>query len=106
MRRDWTASQTPAEDPPGPVVDPPGREPGEPAGSSGACRLAVSSTTGEGLDELRSAILSALGLADIDPAAPAAFTQRQADCLLAAAQTLDAGDTDTCENALRVLLMG
>lgn len=83
-----------------------GQEPGEPVGSSGACRMAVSSTTGEGLDELRSAILFALGLADIDPAAPAAFTQRQADCLLAAAEALDAGDTDTSEKALRALLMG
>jgi len=83
-----------------------GQEPGEPVGSSGACRLAVSSTTGEGLDELRSAILSALALADINPATPAVFTQRQADLLTVAADALDAGDKGPARKALRKLLTG
>jgi tRNA modification GTPase len=51
--------------------------------------LSVSAETGEGLPALRTAILEKLGLADIDPAAPAAFTQRQADLLNHAADALD-----------------
>jgi tRNA U34 5-carboxymethylaminomethyl modifying GTPase MnmE/TrmE len=50
--------------------------------------LSVSAETGEGLPSLQAAILDALGLADIDPAAPAAFTQRQADLLNQAADAL------------------
>jgi len=83
-----------------------GQEPGEPVGPSDECRLAVSSTTGEGLDELRSAILSALGLADIDPTVPAAFTERQADLLTAAAEGVASDDAGAAHDALRTLLMG
>jgi tRNA modification GTPase len=43
--------------------------------------IAVSAATGEGLDDLASAILDKLGLGDFDPAVPRAFTNRQADCL-------------------------
>ena len=66
--------------------------------------LAVSSTTGEGLGELRSAILSALGLAEIDPAAPAAFTQRQADLLTAAADATERGEQGLAREKLGELL--
>jgi tRNA U34 5-carboxymethylaminomethyl modifying GTPase MnmE/TrmE len=52
--------------------------------------LLCSAETGQGIPALRTAILSALGLADIDPAAPAAFTQRQADLLTRAAEALSA----------------
>jgi len=68
--------------------------------------LAVSSSTGQGLPELRAAVLSALELTDIDPAAPAAFTQRQADLLIAAADAMDRGMNDLAEQKLRALLMG
>ncbi len=43
--------------------------------------VAVSAATGDGLDDLSEAILTALDLGSFDPAVPRAFTQRQADCL-------------------------
>jgi tRNA modification GTPase len=51
----------------------------------------VSALTGEGLDTLNRAVLGRLGLGAFDPAAPAAFTWRQHDLLLGAADALDAG---------------
>lgn len=67
---------------------------------------AVSAQTGKGLDELKRAILAALGLADIDPAAPMAFTPRQADLLARAADQpehapkwLDELLTGSCEKS-------
>lgn len=65
---------------------------------------AVSAATGEGLDELASAVLAALDLADFDPADPAAFTARQADLLSSAAHSLARGDFDSSLAALRRLL--
>ena len=53
-----------------------------PAFPADAC---VSGATGQGLDNLKTAILRALGVADLDPAAPMAFTDRQARLLLQAA---------------------
>jgi small GTP-binding protein len=47
--------------------------------------VAVSTVTGQGLDELAARVLTALGLADFDPTKPMAFTARQADLLNAAA---------------------
>ncbi|MCE5278952.1 MAG: GTPase [Planctomycetaceae bacterium] len=49
----------------------------------------ISARTGEGLDELADAILERLELRDLDPRAPAAFTQRQADLLTQAADVFD-----------------
>ncbi len=68
--------------------------------------LAVSSVTGEGLDELRTAVLVAIGLDNIDPTAPAAFTQRQADLLNLAADATDADKPDFAERQLDLLLRG
>jgi tRNA modification GTPase len=67
--------------------------------------LTISAETGDGLDDLRHAILTALGLADINPTAPAAFTQRHADLLTLAADALDQDNgpaaTDAIDNLLR-----
>lgn len=69
-----------------------------------AHNLLCSAETGEGLADLRAAILSALGLADIDPATPAAFTPHQADLLTHAAEALDQGNVQTTLAAIRTLL--
>jgi tRNA modification GTPase len=74
-----------------------------PAGFAGP---AVSAHTGEGLEELKQAILAALGLADFDPARPMAFAPRQADLLARAANALDAGDTASAYRCLEDLLAG
>ncbi len=80
---------------------------GQECPQNGVCPyFSVSSTTGEGLDELRAAVLSALDLADIDPAVPAAFTERQADLLNLAADATDADKLDFAERQLEVLLRG
>jgi tRNA modification GTPase len=65
---------------------------------------AVSAVTGDGLDALAAAVLAALGLADFDPAAAAAFTGRQADLLAAAADALNRGDLAASLDALQRLL--
>lgn len=51
---------------------------------------AVAALDGTGLDDLAKRALERLGLADLDPSAPAAFTQRQADLLAEAAEALEA----------------
>ena len=51
--------------------------------------LAVSSVSGRGIGRLRRAVLKALNLADIDPAAPMAFTPRQASALESAAGLIE-----------------
>jgi tRNA modification GTPase len=56
---------------------------------AGTFDVAVSARTEQGMDELKSAILRALGLADIDPTAPMAFTERQAELLRQAAEHPD-----------------
>ena len=66
----------------------------------------VSAETNQGLDTLGDTILNALGLARLDPTTPAAFTQRQADHLLAAADALDAGDKSGARRRLESLLHG
>jgi len=76
------------------------------AAPTGPFDLAVSAETGDGLDDLRNAILAALGLANIDPTAPAAFTQRQADELALAADSLNQDNGDAAMNALNDLLQG
>ncbi len=67
---------------------------------------AVSAQTGEGLEELKQAVLVALGLADFDPIHPMAFALRQADLLARAADALDAGDTASSFRCLENLLAG
>ena len=68
--------------------------------------LWVSAQTGRGLDELRGAILAALGLAGIQTAAPMAFTQRQSALLDEAASALGDGHIPAARSALEHLLQG
>ncbi len=67
---------------------------------------AVSARAGERLEELKQAVLSALGPAEIDPSRPMAFTPRQAELLTRAADSLDAEDIATARQHLRELLTG
>ncbi|MBS3822016.1 MAG: 50S ribosome-binding GTPase, partial [Phycisphaerae bacterium] len=66
--------------------------------------LACSAETSAGLPQLRAAILDALGLADIDPVAPAAFTRRQADLLDRAADAAETGHASAAVACARALL--
>jgi tRNA modification GTPase len=68
--------------------------------------LAVSARTGQGLDDLRQAVLKALDLADFDPQQPRAFTQRQAERLRAAAEAWTSGRADRAKTHLLELLEG
>ena len=63
--------------------------------------LYISALTGLNLDQLRSAIVSQLALADFNPCAPLVFTQRQYDLLHTAQQ---ASDRDTVVLKLQELL--
>ena len=64
----------------------------------------ISADTGEGIGSLRKAIRNALGLADLNPCSPLAFTARQADYLTQAAESLKAGDIASAIAALTKLL--
>ena len=76
-------------------------------GKIGDCPyFSVSALTGDGMEQLRKAILLALGLADFDPAIPRAFTARQADLLPAAAAAMARGDFLRAAESLRQLLEG
>ena len=66
--------------------------------------VCLSARTGEGLDGLRRAALAAMGLGEIDPAAPMAFTRRQANLLAAAADALDRQHTPAALDAMDRLL--
>ncbi len=68
--------------------------------------VAVSALTGEGLDDLRIAILKSLQLDDVDPVKPMAFTQRQADLLNRAADMIEAKDSKLARRILAELLAG
>jgi len=72
----------------------------------GTWDVRVSAHSGEGMEELRTAILRALGLAELDAAAPLAFTPRQAGLLGQAADALEAADAARAAAALRNLLQG
>ena len=65
---------------------------------------AVCAPTGEGLDELKQVVLQSLGLGALDPSAPAAFTQRQADLLHAAARACRSAALPDAAEALTHLL--
>jgi tRNA modification GTPase len=79
------------------------RDLGAPAGQADVC---VSAHTGEGLDELRAAVLRALGLGDLDASRTTVFTERQASLLLAAADATDRGRAGDAAKALVELLEG
>ncbi len=75
----------------------------QPTGQSDAC---VSALTGEGLDQLKRAVLREIGLDGFDPASPMGFTQRQADLLTAAADAMDRHCGETAQKHLQQLLTG
>lgn len=66
--------------------------------------ITISTQTGEGLDNLRSAILQAIGLNDFTPNIPMAFTHRQADLLNQAATALDSNSPQLAKDALSSIL--
>jgi tRNA modification GTPase len=68
--------------------------------------LAISVETDTGLDALGDAILAATGLANIDQETPMAFTERQRDLLLLAADAIDAGDSPAAKESLQSILRG
>jgi len=76
------------------------------AGPDARAEVCVSAKTFAGLDDLRRAIRRRLGFADFDPAAPMAFTKRQARLLSAAAEAIERGDREGGRSILRELLAG
>ncbi len=66
--------------------------------------LRVSAITGEGIDALKNEILTKLGLCDINPAKPRAFTERQANLLNEAAQSISQNDLAKAQTNLTHLL--
>ena len=81
-----------------------GQEPRQPQDACDHFEAVVSAETGEGLDELARSILTALGLARLDPATPAAFTKRQAELLIAAAEGADAENGPAAKEYIERLL--
>jgi len=71
---------------------------------AGGADVAVSAVTGQGMDQLRAAILRALDLADVRPTRPMAFTPRQEKLLRESAASLSAGRSDPARAALSALL--
>jgi tRNA U34 5-carboxymethylaminomethyl modifying GTPase MnmE/TrmE len=68
--------------------------------------IALSVETDAGLDALAEAILSRVGLGEIDPATPMAFTARQRDLLLTAADKIKSGDIPAAHQTLTTILRG
>lgn len=68
--------------------------------------VSVSAKTGEGLDDLKQALLAAIGMLDFDPAIPRAFTQRQADLLNHAADAMEKSDSKNYERFIAELISG
>ena len=75
-------------------------------GATGGRDLAVSAVTGQGLEELRRAMRTALALDEIDPTAAMAFTERQAALLHCAAEAMRSGEQARAARALHELLAG
>lgn len=71
-----------------------------------ACDIAVSAVSGQNMDQLRSAIVAAIGLAGVEFSAPLAFTDRQAALLRAAAYALGNQDCLSGKTSLAALLQG
>ncbi|MBI5722894.1 MAG: 50S ribosome-binding GTPase [Planctomycetes bacterium] len=70
------------------------------------CDLAVSAVTGTGIESLKKRSVAALGLANMNPAEPMAFTGRQANLLLRAAKSIRANRPDRARGYLAQLLEG
>ncbi|MFA6134326.1 MAG: GTPase [Phycisphaerae bacterium] len=64
------------------------------------CDLAVSAQRGDGLEDLKIAVVRALGLADVDWTAPLALTERQARLLAQAADAIDGEDAGAAQELL------
>ncbi|MFW6132980.1 MAG: GTPase [Planctomycetota bacterium] len=73
---------------------------------AGPADIAVSTVTGAGLRALRRAVVAALGLADFDARAPAAFTKRQQRLLLRACEASSGPEPGDAPAALKELLCG
>ena len=72
----------------------------------GPAKVAVSGRNLDGVNDLRDAIRRRLGFEGFDPAAPMAFTRRQAELLTAAGEALDRADAPQARSALAELLGG
>jgi len=66
----------------------------------------VSALSGEGLSDLRKAIVRSLDLGGFEPASPMAFTRRQARLLLEAARAMECSEPRSAQRALTSLLEG
>lgn len=78
-------------------------QPGEPKTDG---PIEISAMNGLGIDNLKSAIVTAAGLDQFDPKTPRAFTLRQADLLIRAAGAVDSGDPAAARVLLGELLRG
>jgi tRNA modification GTPase len=72
----------------------------------GPADVRLSAHTLAGIAELRQAIADRLGFANFDPQAPMAFTGRQGNLLLSAADAIDQADPAAARQALSELLSG
>jgi len=72
--------------------------------NAGLADVAISAKTGTGLDKLRKLALKILGLDNLDPLEPRAFTQRQAKLLTQAANALAENNPPAAKNIIRHLL--
>jgi tRNA modification GTPase len=78
----------------------------QPGGEAADRKIRISALNGSGIDELQDAIVAATGLSDFDPKVPRAFTTRQSDILLIAADAIDAGKPSVAREAIVQLLRG
>ena len=69
-------------------------------------RIEISAMTGQGIAELKDAIVRAAELDGFDPKTPRAFTPRQAAVLTRAADEIDAGNQTAARTSLNKLLRG
>ncbi len=67
-------------------------------------QVRVSANTGEGMKNLKDAVIERLSLNEIDPSQPMAFTQRQVTLLAAAADSTEQNDQANCDKKLRQIL--
>ncbi|MCP4375256.1 MAG: GTP-binding protein [bacterium] len=80
----------------------------QPGGAASDRKIRISAMNGSGIEELQAAIVTETGLSDFDPKTPRAFTTRQSDILLAAADAIDAKNENpsAAREALDQLLRG
>ena len=71
-----------------------------------AWNIDISTSTGEGLPDLQRQIVNRIGLGGFDPSRAMAFTRRQVNLLLDAAESLEKSRMGRAESTLRELLEG